>query len=1241
MANKPEDPQRPHPDDPNKPPQDSDSAIDFSELNEEDMSGISVIEWASLVENPSKAGIDVPPRPPEEPGEAIDLGGFSDEAAGQKVQTGSDSSIDLGSSEVSEPVSAGDPHAVNLASVESIDLGDPHAAVLETGGPSDVVELGIDALAGSGPALPDEDEPIDLDMSALVPEGHSGTGQSAIDLAGGGEVSPARGGSSSSVNFDEDVLLEPAKGGSSGSKRDFIAEGLESGVGLVGSPQKGGPAAEDEDDFLAHAGTEAGEETSSVDLGSMHSVPVFDVEEEARASGRAAADEDEAIDLTAPAEEEPPARPVKGKAQPAAAPAADLDAAEEIEAVEEPEERPAAAKPRRRVGAFAGVGVVSALAGAAAMFGAVSLDLVPGGGSPPPKGGGGTPPPQMASPPAAVAGFDKAMDHIRTGDLDKVAPEDLDRAEEAKAEQLVARAEYHWLSYLRKERGANPAAPVRADADEVKKALADLEKAAASPSAEAAADALFLRGQIHEATGNLAAARTDYAAGAAKLPARKAQFDTALHVLDLTTKVGRLAPPALNPAAVALALLAFQPPMGDAPPAGAAPLPQEAGLSFWRAVVAARENKFGEAVKLIDQARADHDRRRYLLPKKPLNPTSDPTEKVFLRACDLLKEHWLMQERLSSPGYLTGKDRIPQVDALLARATEAAGAAALKDVAARLVKDRPVASADDLVKLVEADRKEKLDRIAALMVADQEQKKQINSLDGNLKAMTATLTKARDALEKTGAALAQEKADGSAALAALKEVAAAAGSDFKDVKASKGALVRDVAQAAKVARTTDPKGSLREMERALAAGKERLAQRWEPSQMLSYWLPLLDGQRERNDLAAGARKDAERVQADPDAKPEDQARALLVEGLALRNEEKYAEAVPVLKKAAAGLQGDELRRAEAALREAAAPAATAAGRAAELESQGNRKEALALLERALKTLPDPKGPLYVQRARVALAEARAKGALAANDPLVAEARRDAERARTAEGAYLLGRIAEELGNPAEAVGHYRTALRAHNQDDAQGSRYRIALARALLRARPGAAPVGPRTLPPPTRTGMLPLDLVGLMAVTLQGPGVDADATEAERLADQVLADKNAPFDARAQALAIKGLHTRAVRVYVTGLRDKGRLPADEANTLLSLVEEHPALRRPESKATPDPMLSERHYGAGLNFFFARKYADAERELLAAIENDSSDARYSKKSTAGAAGAGQARDAAEDFDQGPRLSRPAGPTGRR
>ncbi|MFO0927033.1 MAG: hypothetical protein U0736_08320 [Gemmataceae bacterium] len=168
--------------------------------------------------------------------------------------------------------------------------------------------------------------------------------------------------------------------------------------------------------------------------------------------------------------------------------------------------------------------------------------------------------------------------------------------------------------------------------------------------------------------------------------------------------------------------------------------------------------------------------------------------------------------------------------------------------------------------------------------------------------------------------------------------------------------------------------------------------------------------------------------------------------------------------------------------------------------------------------------------------------------------------------------------------------------------------------------------------------LAVLMALTLQA-GVPADkpASTPEQLADEVLAlgDK-APFDARAQALAIKGLYTRALEVYTAGLRDKGLLAPEYANTLLELIAGHPVLRRPESKETPNPLRSEKHYAAGLNQYFAGQYGRAEKEFLSAVENDRNDARYHYFLGLARLAQGK-REAYEDFDQGARLERQGRP----
>jgi tetratricopeptide (TPR) repeat protein len=328
-----------------------------------------------------------------------------------------------------------------------------------------------------------------------------------------------------------------------------------------------------------------------------------------------------------------------------------------------------------------------------------------------------------------------------------------------------------------------------------------------------------------------------------------------------------------------------------------------------------------------------------------------------------------------------------------------------------------------------------------------------------------------------------------------------------------------------------------------------LKERWEPVQMLGFWLPALRD-RSRADLAPNALRDAERVLADESATARDKAKAELIRGLALRNEEKYDRARESLEKARAALRGagrEWREAAEEALKEVSNPGAYYAGRAEELYGKGDADKAREALKRGMEVLPKEKGRLLARRSLIALERAREKGTLSADDPLVEEARKDADAAArqgSAEGHYAAGRIAEELGRWGEAVSRYRAAVKAHPELDDAGSRYRAALARALLRSgsEDASRPSRRSSSRSPGR-GDRSLDAaVLLLALTLQAPGAGESPDsrrEAEKLADEILAagDK-VPFDVRAQALAVKGLYTPALRTYAAGLREKGLLPA-------------------------------------------------------------------------------------------------------
>jgi hypothetical protein len=1221
----------------------------------------------------------------------------SQSASDSGIELAADAIVEEPASDVTPPPAKGEDSAIDLTG-EAVIVEEPVSPGKRAGAPDTDV------------ALLDASEGIDIVAQGVEPAAGvkqpAATGDSGMDL------------------IAESVILEepatPAANGGSG--RDLIAEGLESGVDLSSSGKDSKkPTAEEDalEHLLANAGPE--DESSAVDLGSVHNMPTFKEEDvaalRARQAGRdsssvrlgepTGAESADVIDLgmaaaesgASPAKKAPAGKtdepgididlshvvaegddievegagPKKGK--PAARegqeegekpPKVGQVVAEEGKAAEEEPaeeaEQPKKEKPRGRAGAWLGGTVLGAVIGSAACLGVWVAGVEPPGAwrdmvglaekkAPPKTGGpqgGGNVPPGNVSPGRTFA---DAMGHIKSGDLDKVTPEDLAKADETKAEQLTARAEYRWRNYLRGERGKDARAPLKADAAPVKDALADLDKAVAAGNA----DALFLRGQIHELTGKKDLAKKDYQLGVEKFKADaslRVRFETALLVMDLEPKVARLAPAGAPARLLALLLLAFQPP----PKGEASEALEEAGYRFWQAIKLARGGKWADAVKALDEARERHDRRRYLFPGKQQNPHSDPREDIFLRGADEVKAYWTLLARLGNKDYLAAEKgaRVPQVDALLEKTEAAARAAVLKDLADKLVKDK-VEKPDDLIKLVSDERKANKDALGKLQSAVEDQQKKVADTQEKLTRATKDLSSNRKLLEASVACEKELRASLASANSALEEVGKTLGVKFTDPKASREAVMKEVREMKRVAGIVDPKGALRKLEGELEADRAKLKQRWAPEQMLAFWLPILQADRSRTDLQEKAMLDAGRVLDDSSASEVLKGRALAIRGLVLRNEEKFDDAKEVLTRAKAALadaRGGWSEVVDEALREASNPAADVARKASVLASQGRQREAVALLARGLKYGDARKGPLYAQRALIYLEAARAKGPLAAGDPLVASARRDAAAAAKeglAEGHYALGRLNEELGRTDDAIRSYRAAVTAHGARDEQGGRYRVALARALLKSRAGESPAV-RPLPPPTRTGKAPAkqekgpvrrvsgaNLVGLMmALTVQAvdlPLSGPKVREAEKLADEVLAmgDK-APFDVRAQALAVKGLYTRALAVYTAGLREKGLLAPAHANALLELIGNHPMLRRPESLAIPEPAEAEKHYAAGLNFFFRRNYPDAEKEFLSAVRNDNGDARYYYYLGLSRLAQGN-RDAYEDFDQASRLER--------
>jgi tetratricopeptide (TPR) repeat protein len=305
----------------------------------------------------------------------------------------------------------------------------------------------------------------------------------------------------------------------------------------------------------------------------------------------------------------------------------------------------------------------------------------------PPVAQAANPAPQPAAPPATL---DLGQTQLHAGDFSK-ALDTLGQVEQANAQNpefLAARGQALWLKTLQQLKQENK--PLTKDElakdENIRKATDDLRKAD-TPTA------LLWLGMIQEYTEGPDAARKTYEQAMAKHPDQKRRFQAALDRLDLATPEappGARLEPAPGSAAelywMSVALLALEAPagqpnpVGEAPPGGAAPAPgqpapapsapagadEEAGYDFWRAERLARENKYPAAIDALKQSRNLHDRLRYTRLGRAENPTSDPTEDIFLRACDELEVFWKVREKLAEAGYLDAAHRATQRDILAA-----------------------------------------------------------------------------------------------------------------------------------------------------------------------------------------------------------------------------------------------------------------------------------------------------------------------------------------------------------------------------------------------------------------------------------------------------------------------------------------------------------------------------------------------------------------------------------------------
>ena len=407
---------------------------------------------------------------------------------------------------------------------------------------------------------------------------------------------------------------------------------------------------------------------------------------------------------------------------------------------------------------------------------------------------------------------------------------------------------------------------------------------------------------------------------------------------------------------------------------------------------------------------------------------------------------------------------------------------------------------------------------------------------------------------------------------------------------------------------------------------KKLKESRQPAEMLDYWRTLME-KKGQGELEKKATEDVEKVIADAAANPELKARAEVLKGITLRNQGKYVEAKALLEKGKAALNAGDIAwkiQADVALKEANDPVTHFVELSKKQESMNQIVESVNSLSKAIELStqfsPKRRAELLADRCLVEIerAQVRAKGKPQLNDPSLLAAAKDADEAvlsKTALGYYAKGRVAEVRGEIIDAIDFYRKAVNENKALDAQGIVYRIALARLLNSVLP--TNIKPKDADV-EKVGVLekkePEMLTNLFALLLTGfyfqqPEIvfppespKISPKESRKLADEVLASPDAPFDAKAQAYAIKGLPTKAIREYVIGLREK--MGPIHFENLMKIIEDHPSLTNHNLGNQANPVEAERFYATGMALYFNKRYLEAEKAFMAAVENERQDARY-------------------------------------
>ena len=124
---------------------------------------------------------------------------------------------------------------------------------------------------------------------------------------------------------------------------------------------------------------------------------------------------------------------------------------------------------------------------------------------------------------------------------------------------------------------------------------------------------------------------------------------------------------------------------------------------------------------------------------------------------------------------------------------------------------------------------------------------------------------------------------------------------------------------------------------------------------------------------------------------------------------------------------------------------------------------------------------------------------------------------------------------------------------------------------------------------------------SLKESGKDAAWREQARKAVQGLSDPNAYYVPRAEQLQAAGQPQAALEIVETGLKV---FPKDERLVALRRQARADLARSQAKSKDADPAEAERHFANGLRHYYARRYADAEKEFLEATRKHNQDARY-------------------------------------